>query len=291
MSGLNGENTKVATQIAKTIKLFIGGDFPRTESGRSFPVYVHKTKKIYAHLCQASRKDLRNSVTAAHAALGGWSAKSAYNRSQILYRMAEMTEGKRQEFTEILSITLGYNKVAANKAVDEAIDAFVYYAGWADKYQQVIGAVNPVSGPHHNFTTPEPVGVVGMIAGDDFNLGSLCARIASIIATGNVVIVLMSAHGGAILAPLAEVFATSDLSKGVVNLLTGHIEELYKQFGTHMELNSLSCTSDDEKVLAELKLMAAENMKRVAPYHGKALDLENVLNFVEFKTVWHPIGV
>jgi aldehyde dehydrogenase (NAD+) len=286
MSGLN-ENLSVA----KTIKLFIGGEFPRTESGRSFPVYQHKTKKVYAHLCQASRKDLRNSVTAAHSALHGWSAKSAYNRGQILYRMAEMTESKRQEFTEILSLTLGYTKIAANKSVDEAIDAFVYYAGWTDKYQQVIGAVNPVSGPHHNFTTPEPVGVVGMIAGEDFNLGTLAARIASVIATGNTLIVLMSETGGAVLAPLAEVFATSDLSKGVINLLTGSIPELYKQFGTHMELNSLSCPVSETEILGELKNMAAENMKRVAPFQGKAMDLDNILQFVEFKTVWHPIGV
>ena len=286
MSGLNDN-----LQIAKTIKLFIGGDFPRTESGRSFPVYVHKSKKVYAHLCQASRKDLRNSVTAAHGALSSWSSKSAYNRGQILYRMAEMMESKRHEFTEILTLTLGYNKIAANKAVDEAIDAFVYYAGWTDKYQQVIGAVNPVSGPHHNFTTPEPVGVVGMIAGEDFNLGTLCARIASVISSGNTLIVLMSATGGAILAPLAEVFATSDLSKGVINLLTGHIPELYKQFGTHMELNSLSCPESESEILGELKSMAVENMKRVAPFKGSGLDLDNVLQFVEFKTVWHPIGV
>lgn len=287
MSGLNGNNN----QVAKTIKLFIGGDFPRTESGRSFPVYVHKSKKIYAHLCQASRKDLRNAVVAAQTALGGWSHKSAYNRSQILYRMAEMMESKRQEFIEILSLTLGYNKTLATKAFDEAIDAFVYYAGWADKYQQVIGSVNPVSGPHHNFTSPEPVGVVGMIAGENFNLGTLVARIASIISSGNTVIVLMSPQGGAILAPLAEVFATSDLNKGVVNLLTGHIPELYKQFGSHMEIQSLSCPLTETEILGELKMMSAENMKRISVFTGKPLDLEHVLNFVEYKTVWHPIGV
>lgn len=286
MSGLNSENLKVA----KTIKLFINGDFPRTESGRSFPVYLNKTKTVYAHLCQASRKDLRNAITAAQGALGSWSGKSAYNRSQILYRMAEMSEGKRHEFAEILMETLGYNKIKADKAVDEAIDAFVYYAGWADKYQQVIGSVNPVSGPHHNFTSSEPVGVVGLIANQNFDLGKLTAQIAAIIASGNTLVVLMSPTGGAILAPLSEVFATSDLTKGVVNLLTGHMDELYKQFGTHMELQSLSCQTTTPKILGELKAMAAENMKRVVPPSKEALSLDNLTNFVEFKTVWHPIG-
>lgn len=286
MSGLNAENQK----IAKTIKLFINGDFPRTESGRSFPVYKNKTKTVYAHVCQASRKDLRNAVTAAQGAVNSWAGKSAYNRSQILYRMAEMTEGKRQEFTDVLIETLGYSKAQAGKAVDAAVDAFVYYAGWADKYQQVIGSVNPVSGPHHNFTGAEPVGIVGLIAEQSFDLGALAAQIAAITASGNTVIVLMSERGAATLAPLAEVFATSDLTKGVINLLTGHLDELYKQFGTHMEIQSLSCQTSDVKILSELKEMAAENMKRVVPPCKEVLSLDNLISFVEYKTVWHPIG-
>jgi acyl-CoA reductase-like NAD-dependent aldehyde dehydrogenase len=286
MSGLNGEQLP----IAKTIKLFIGGEFPRTESGRSFPVYLKKSKKIYAHLCQASRKDLRNAVTTAQGALGTWSHKSAYNRSQILYRMAEMMEGKRQEFSEILRETLGYTPAACSKAVDEAIDAFVYFAGWADKYQQVIGAVNPVSGPHHNFTTPEPVGIVGLLANSKFDLGSLAAQISAIIVSGNVLIALMAEEGGAILAPLAEVFATSDLPKGVINLLTGHLDELAPHFGSHMEIHSLSCQVRKAEVLSALKESAAHNMKRVVPPLKQDLNLENLLSFVEYKTVWHPIG-
>lgn len=288
MSGLSKQNLRVA----KTIKLFIGGDFPRTESGRSFPVYTGtgKNKEVYAHLCRASRKDLRNAVTAAQGALSGWAGKSAYNRSQILYRMAEMTEGKRQEFCEILIETLNYPKAKAEKAVDAAIDAFVYYAGWADKYQQVIGAVNPVSGPHHNFTTPEPVGIVGMLANEDFDLGSLVAQIASIIVSGNVAVVLMTEKGAAILAPLSEVFATSDLSKGVVNLLTGYAKELVPQFGGHMEIQSLSCQSKDPQILAKIKELGANNMKRIVGPFKEDQSLENLLSFVEFKTVWHPIG-
>lgn len=286
MSGLNSENLKVA----KTIKLFINGDFPRTESGRSFPVYVHKSKAVYTHLCQASRKDLRNAVTAAQGALNSWSGKSAANRGQILYRMAEMTEGKRQEFSEILIETLGYNKINAQKAVDEAIDAFVYFAGWADKYQQVIGSVNPVSGPHHNFTSAEPVGIVGLLADQNFSLGILAANIAAILVSGNTLVVLMAEKGGALLAPFAEVFATSDLTKGAVNLLTGDLNELYQQFGTHMEIQSLSCQVTIPKILSELKELAAENMKRIVSPEKDVLSLDHLIRFVEFKTVWHPIG-
>jgi acyl-CoA reductase-like NAD-dependent aldehyde dehydrogenase len=277
-------------KIEKTIKLFIGGEFPRTESGRSYPVYVKKTKTIYANLCLASRKDFRNAVTAAIGASASWSNKSAYNRAQILYRMAEMTEGKREEFIEALVETAGHTKVEANKAVDASVAAFVYYAGWSDKYQQVMGSVNPVSGPHHNFTSCEPVGIVGLIADSKFDLGKLAAQIAAIIASGNTVVVLMDQQGSAVIAPLSEVFATSDLTKGTINLLSGSIDELYKQFGTHMELQSVSCQTSDKKVLSELKIMAADNMKRIIAPSQIVLSLENLTNFVEYKTVWHPIG-
>jgi acyl-CoA reductase-like NAD-dependent aldehyde dehydrogenase len=287
MSGLNNE-----LKIAKTIKLFIGGEFPRTESGRSVPVYLAKSKKIYANLCKASRKDLRNAVTAAQEAQKGWASRSAYNRTQILYRMAEMTEGKREEFIEVLTNTLGYTKIAANKAVDEAVDAFVYYAGFADKYQQMVGAVNPVSGPHHNFTSSEPVGIVALVCNSKFNLGNMVAQIAAIIASGNSVVTIMADEGAATLAPLSEVLATSDLPKGVVNLLTGDLAELHSHLGTHMEINSLSYQGTNKKVLGELKEMAAGNMKRVIPLIAQKdmLSLDHLINYVEFKTVWHPIG-
>lgn len=286
MAGLNTDNL----QIAKTIKLYIGGEFPRTESGRSFPVYIHKTKKLYAHVCQASRKDLRNAVTAAQSAQSGWQAKSAYNRSQILYRMAEMAEGKREEFVEVLTKTLGLTKPLANAQVDSAVDALVYYAGFADKYQQVLGAVNPVSGPHHNFTSTEPVGLVGLIANAKFELGEFVAQVAAIIVSGNSLVALMAEEGSAVLATLAEVLATSDLPKGVINLLSGSTEELFKQFGSHMEIQSLSCQTKDKKVLAELKVLGAANMKRVIPPVKAQLSLEHLAQFLEFKTVWHPVG-
>ena len=277
-------------KVAKTIKLFIGGDFPRTESGRSTPIYIYKTKKLYANVCLASRKDLRNAVTAAQSAQAGWQNKSAYNRSQILYRMAEMTEGKRHEFVDTLVATLGLTKSSAEKSVDKAVDGFIYYAGFADKYQQVMGSVNPVSGPHHNFTSTEAVGIVGLICNSEFDLSEVVAQIAAIILSGNSVVALLGSEGSALLAPLAEVFATSDLPKGVVNLLTGSTEELFMQFGSHMEIQSLSCQVKDRKILGELRTMAAANMKRIVPPVKVQLSLEHLISYVEFKTVWHPIG-
>ena len=286
MAGLNDG----ILHVAKTIKLYINGAFPRTESGRSFPAYVHNSKKIYAHLCQASRKDLRNAVTAANSAASGWYGRSSYNRAQILYRMAEMTEGKRHEFAETFIATLGYDQAKADLAIDHAIDAFIYYAGFADKYQQVIGAVNPVSGPHHNFTSPEPVGVVGLICDDQFDFGKLISQISAIICSGNTSVLLLAEEGAAVLAPLAEVLATSDLSAGVVNILSGFTKELYTFMAGHMEINSISFLRKDAKMLAEIRELAVHNMKRVVSEVKEDLSLEHILKYVDYKTVWHPIG-
>jgi acyl-CoA reductase-like NAD-dependent aldehyde dehydrogenase len=285
MAGLNSE-----LKIPKTVKLFINGEFPRTESGRSFPVHRASDKSLYAHVCLASRKDFRNSVSAAREALKGWSSKTAYNRSQILYRMAEMAEGKRGEFIEVLKDTVGLKAPEATKAFEEMVDAFVYYAGFADKYQQVIGAVNPVAGPHHNFTTPEPVGVVAYVADEKFSLGRLVAAISAVICSGNTIVVLMQRKGSALLAPLAEVLATSDLPKGVVNLLSGDLTELVQHFGSHMEIQSLAYDGSETELRSQLRTQAVDNMKRVAPKLKPELCLENILSFVEYKTVWHPIG-
>ena len=286
MAGLNGNKL----HVAKTVKLFIGGAFPRTESGRSFPAYQINSKKIYAHLCRASRKDLRNAVGAAKSAQPGWAGRAAYNRGQILYRMAEMAEGKRLELVETFEQTLGYETASANAAVDRAIDAFVYYAGFADKYQQVIGAVNPVSGPHHNFTTPEPVGVVGLVCAEKFDFGQLVSQIAAIICAGNTSVVLLAEEGAAVLAPLAEIFATSDLPAGVLNLLTGFADELVPHLAGHMEIDALLFARNDEKMQAGLKEEAVYNLKRVTTKPAKDCSLEQILQFVEYKTVWHPVG-
>lgn len=286
MAGLNGSNL----QIAKTIKLYIGGAFPRTESGRSFPAYQFNSKKVYAHLCRASRKDLRNAVAAAKAAQPGWAGRSAYNRGQILYRMAEMTEGKRDEFVATFSQTLGDSEEQANAAVDRAIDAFVYFAGFADKFQQLIGAVNPVSGPHHNFTTPEAVGVVGLVCAEKFDFGRLAAQIAAITCSGNACVVLLPEAGGAVLAPLAEVFGTSDLPGGVINLLTGFADELVPHLAGHMEIDSLCFDHSDEKMQAAVKDAGVHNLKRIITSPAGDCSLAHILQFVEYKTVWHPIG-
>lgn len=285
MSGL-GQDLK----IAKTVKLFINGEFPRTESGRSYPVFYSKSKTLYAHLCLASKKDFRNSVTAAREAQKSWAAKSAYNRSQILYRMAEMTEGKRAEFVDALKETLGLQSAAADKAVSDAISALIYYAGFADKYAQVIGAVNPVAGPHHNFTTPEAVGTVVYVASEKFDFAHVLRAISSIICSGNSLVVLMQREGSALLAPLAEMLATSDLSKGVVNLLSGDVTELCDTIGSHMEVESLCYDGGDTQVLNRMKELSIENFKRVTAGLVRENNLQNILSFVEYKTVWHPIG-
>ncbi len=289
-------------RVPKTIKLFIGGEFPRTESGRSFPAYEHGTQKVFAHLCRASRKDFRNAVTAALSARAEWERRSAYNRAQIIYRMAEMTEGHREEMVSVMEKVGGVSARDAHLAVDEVIDAFVYYAGFADKFSQLSGCVNPVSGPHHAFTTPEPVGCVAMIFDDDDGavtaLPTVIATMASIIASGNVVTMLLPGAVAPLLAPLAEIFATSDLPKGVVNLLTGHRSELLEHFASHMEVQSISYVGSDNTVREKLKTLGAENMKRVVCFESKDgaqngdinIGLERIASFVEFKTVWHPIG-
>mgnify|MGYP001593621337 CR=1 FL=1 len=284
--------TSVSTKlrIPKTLKFFINGKFVRTESGRSFPCYCHQTENLYAHLSRASRKDLRNAVEAAKTAQLAWSGRAAFNRSQILYRAAEMLEGKRREFAEVFRETLGYEEPQAHSAVDAGIEAFIYYAGFADKYAQILGAVNPVSGPHHNFTTPEAVGVVGLIASETFNFGNLVAQISAVLCSGNTLVVLLHGESAWGLGPLAEVFATCDLPAGVVNLLTGDLDELAPQLGSHMEIEALAYAGGDATVFGKLKVLGVPNMKRMIGPMKEPHSLENIASFTEFKTVWHPVG-
>ncbi len=282
--------------VPKTIKLFINGEFPRTESGRHISLYEHGSQKVFAHVCRASRKDLRNAVAASLAARGEWEKRSAYNRAQILYRMAEMAEGHREEMVSLLTKINAASAGDANQSVDAAIEAFVYYAGFADKFSQVSGCVNPVSGPHHAFTTPEPVGCVAAIFDDNIEsilaLPIVAATLASVIASGNVVTALLPSNVSAQLAPLAEIFATSDLPKGVVNLLTGHQSELLDHLASHMEVQSICYVGSDRTTQEKLKTLGAENMKRVICFAPDAnpTSLDRLAGFVEFKTVWHPIG-
>jgi len=276
--------------VPKTHKLYIGGEFPRSESGRSYVLAKPGAKHAYAQLCLASRKDLRAAVDAAKAAQPGWAGRSAYNRGQILYRMAEMIEGRGESWRALLRDGLGLTAAQATRAFEGVIDALVYFAGATDKYPQVIGAVNPVAGPHHSFTTPEPTGVIGLIFPDEPDPAAIAARIAAAIAAGNSVIALLPDRAGGLVAEFGEAFATADLPAGVVNLLSGDAAELTPQFASHMEIQGLAFLRDEPQQRTELERAAADNMKRCVASHGPLLALERVLDFVEYKTVWHPIG-
>ncbi|HQY82904.1 MAG TPA: aldehyde dehydrogenase family protein [Thermomonas sp.] len=276
--------------VPKTHKLYIGGEFPRSESGRSYVLAKPGAKHAYAQLCLASRKDLRAAVDAAKAAQPGWAGRSAYNRGQILYRMAEMIEGRGESWRALLRDGLGLTAAQATRAFEGVIDALVYFAGATDKYPQVIGAVNPVAGPHHSFTTPEPTGVIGLIFPDEPDPAAIAARIAAAIAAGNSVIALLPGRAGGLVAEFGEAFATADLPGGVVNLLSGDAAELTPQFASHMEIQGLAFLRDEPQQRTELERAAADNMKRCVASHGPLLALERVLDFVEYKTVWHPIG-
>lgn len=276
--------------VPKTHKLYIGGEFPRSESGRSYVLAKPGAKHAYAQLCLASRKDLRAAVDAAKAAQPGWAARSAYNRGQILYRMAEMIEGRGESWRALLRDGLGLTAAQATRAFAGVIDALVYFAGATDKYPQVIGAVNPVAGPHHSFTTPEPTGVIGLIFADEPDPAAIAARIAAAIAAGNSVIALLPDRAGGLVAEFGEAFATADLPGGVVNLLSGDAAELTPQFASHMEIQGLAFLRDEPQQRTELERAAADNMKRCVASHDPLLALERVLDFVEYKTVWHPIG-
>ncbi len=287
MSGLNSNSHTVA----KTTKLFIGGEFPRTESGRSFPVFKQDGKTIYTHLCQASRKDLRNAVEQALKAYSSWSGRTAYNRAQILYRMAEMLEGKKEEILRASEQVHGLKSKNFEADIMNAIDTLVYYAGFADKYSQVMASVNPVSGPFHNFTTPEPVGVVGIVSDQEFSVARFFSLIASVIASGNTCVCLLEAPGAALLSEFGEVFKTSDLPAGVVNLLSGSLEELESHLGQHMEVHSLLVDSQSMERVGRFKEWACDNMKRTVPWKFEDQCLESLVAFTESKTVWHPVGI
>ena len=287
MSGL----TSSTQRIPKTIKLYIGGAFARTESGRSFPLNHFGKQQVFAHLCQASRKDFRNSVVAAQKAQSGWAKKTAYNRGQILYRMAEMADSHREGFTNIMMQTLGLNEKQAVTEFEKFIDVLVYYAGFTDKYQQVMGAMNPVSSPHHNFTTSEPMGVVAHICDEEQSLSEIMEPIAGAICSGNTIVSLLGPKHAALLGPISEVIAISDVPGGVVNLLSGYAKELYSFVGGHMEVQAISYQGKDPEILKALQVSGADNMKRFVANQPQHLSIENILNFVEYKTVWHPIGV
>ncbi len=272
--------------IQKTYKLFIGGTFPRTESGRFYELQNSKGE-LFANLCLASRKDLRNAVVAARKAQSGWANKTAYNRSQILYRLAEMLESRRTSFIEEL-ILLGINKKAATTEVDEAIDRLVYYAGWADKYTALFSSVNPTASAHFNFSVYEPTGVVGVIAPEEQGLLGFVSTVAPLITGGNTVVVLASEQQAPVAISFAEVIQNSDVPGGVINILTGKLDELAPHFTSHMDINALVYA---RALSTDHKLSATTNIKRMLDWTGKwsAASPYHILDAQEVKTTWHPI--
>ena len=282
--------------VSKTPKPYVGGAFIRSESGRVFPVQDARGA-FFAHVPQCSRKDLRNAVEAAAKAGPGWARRTAYNRGQILYRLGEMLEARRAEMIDTL-VRFGTGRAAATREVDAATDRLVHYAGWADKYEQVLGNVNPVASPHFNFTVTEPMGVVGVIAPDAPALLGLISLVAPVIVSGNTVVALASEQTPYPAVLLGEMLATSDLPGGVVNILTGFRRELLPTFATHAHLRALSAAASAAERSA-LRLGAAESVKRVrftdlattSDWLGAGgQSVHAIRDFVEFKTIWHPVG-
>ena len=273
--------------IKKTYKLYIGGAFPRTESGRYYKLENEKGDLV-ANLCKSSRKDFRNAVVAARKAQSSWANKTGYNRGQILYRIAEMLEGRAAQFVSELQ-SMGRSKEAAASEVHDAIDTWVYYAGWCDKYQQLVSAVNPVASSHFNFTVPEPMGVVAQITSPSARLLGLTKMIAPAIASGNTVVTLAAENWGHVAISLGEVIHSSDVPGGVINLLTGSEEELGTHLASHKDVNVLVVGEEDNPKLTEYKTLATDNVKRVFCLRREDC-LEAVSDLVEFKTTWHPVG-
>ena len=283
-------------EILKTHKLYIGGAFPRSESGRTYEI-TDADGKFLANAALASRKDARDAVVAARGALAKWSGATAYNRGQILYRIAEMLAGRRAQFVEEVRDADDLKARAAEKVVDAAIDRWVWYAGWSDKLAQVHGSSNPVAGPFFDFSVPEPTGVVAVIAPQRSSLLGLVSVVAPVIVSGNTCVVVAAERGPLPAISLTEVLATSDLPAGVVNMLTGRADELAPWLAAHMDVNAIDLCGATPESVADLERAAAENLKRVVRREHHEPDwfgdpgLDRMLAFLETKTVWHPIGV
>ena len=273
--------------VKKTYKLFIGGAFPRSESGRSYEI-KNKSGQFIANPAQASRKDLRDAVLAAKNAHPGWSGATAFNRGQILYRIAEMLEGRTSQFVDEIVATTGVISSVAKQEVSAAIDLWVWYAGWCDKITSVSGNNNPIAGPYYNFTIPESLGVIGIVAEEKDSLIGLVRSLAPIIAGGNTSVLIASQSRPLAAITLAEVLATSDLPAGVVNILTGIKTELAPWLASHMEIDGLDLSGIDS--IAELRVSSAENLKRIHTFE-KDVSPERILAFMEYKTIWHPVGI
>jgi acyl-CoA reductase-like NAD-dependent aldehyde dehydrogenase len=276
--------------VPKTYKLYIGGKFPRSESGRTYAV-TGRAGSFLANAAQASRKDARDAVRAARGALAGWAGATAYNRGQVLYRIAELMEGRRAQFIDEVSQSEDVNARAAAEQVDESIDRWVWYAGWADKYVQVAGSGNPVSGPFFNLSVPEPTGVVAIVAPQSPSLLGMVSVIAPALVSGNTVVGIASHKHPLAAISLAEVLATSDVPGGVVNILTGSAAEIAPWLASHSDVNALDLAGAGELDWVDLQIAAADTLKRVLPPEqgedAAAPSLDRIIAFTETKTVWH----
>jgi acyl-CoA reductase-like NAD-dependent aldehyde dehydrogenase len=280
--------------IKKTYKLYIGGQFPRTESEHFYPLRSGKGGALLANVCKGSRKDVRNAVEAARKAFEGWSKQTALNRGQVLYRVAEMLEARADELAREIT-SMGATAQAARDEVTSAIDTLVHYAGWSDKFAAVLGTVNPVAGPYYNFSVPEPMGVVGIVAPEQPALSGLIERLAPAVISGNTVVVLASESRPLSAVTFGEVLATGDVPGGVVNVITGSKAELSPWLASHVDVDALDLTGVAVDARLDLEQRAAGSVKRVSGRVGadpiEQRSLWAIAEFLETKTVWHPIGV
>ncbi|MEU0093598.1 aldehyde dehydrogenase family protein [Kribbella sp. NPDC006257] len=281
--------------VRKTYKLYVGGAFPRSESGRSY-VVTNAKGRFLANASQASRKDARDAVVAARKAFGGWSAKTAYNRGQVLYRIAEVMEGRHEQFSSEVAASEGLSISKARAVVDASIDRWVWYAGWADKLAQVVGSSNPVAGPYFDFSLPEATGVVALLAPQDSSLLGLTSVIAPAIVSGNTAVVVTSFERPLPAVTLGEVMATSDVPGGVVNILTGSASEIGPWLAAHLDVNAIDLAGiESHEEATALEAAAAENLKRVRRPADEdwteSPGLSRLTQYLELKTVWHPIGI
>ena len=280
-------------EVLKTYKLYINGAFPRTESGRSYEI-TSKSGEFLANACLASRKDLRDAEVAARAAQPGWAKATAFNRGQIMYRIAEMLESRADQFAQEISLQTGVSAKVSMQEVTDAVDLLVWYAGWSDKLPSLAGATNPVSGPYYNFTVPEALGVVGVIATIDKPLLGLIEAIAPVLVSGNTAVVLASSSAPLSAISFAEVLATSDLPNGVLNILSGQQSELAPWFASHMDIDGLDISGLPEADGAAVKEAGVENLKRISAFPNSenqaVAEPGRILAFMEAKTIWHPIG-
>lgn len=292
-NGIEKKSSEKRLEVLKTYKIYIGGQFPRTESGRYYQPENASGKKM-GNLCLSSRKDFRDAVVSARGAFGSWSTRAAFNRGQILYRMAEMQEGRKAQFVDEL-IQQGSSKAKAEKEVNQSIDRLIYYAGWCDKFQQIYSAVNPVASSHFNFSVPEPMGVVAIVAPQADSLLGLVSVIAPVIAGGNTCVVLASETKPLCAVTFAEVLNSSDLPGGVVNILTGKTKELNEWFVNHMDVNATVYCENDSTVKAMMREKSALNLKRIFFYDQIKWETESgqspyfIIDTQEIKTTWHPV--